>query len=130
MVTKYTNRYGEEYSFTAQEDGSILWEGNFKYCRFGMPNDYSKAWEKFQEDYGGLSYEAFVESVHAYDEEKRQYVFADLVPLITSMKDKIDMVDPSGGPYITVGMDMKMFGHKGTVKDITWSKEGYRLIVE
>ena len=32
---KYTNRYGDVYTFTKQEDGNVLWEGNFKHCRFG-----------------------------------------------------------------------------------------------
>mgnify|MGYP000035075655 FL=1 len=123
---KITNRYGDEFTLTLQEDGTILWEGNFEYCRFGMPNDYTKAWEKFQEEYGGLDYEAFKQSVHSYDEDKNEYVFKDLLPLITSKKDVINMVDPSGGPYLTDGM--KIMGK--TIKEFKPNKKGYLIITE
>jgi len=95
-----------------------------------MPNDYTKAWEKFQEDYGGLSFEDFKNEVHTYDEETNSYVFADLLPLVTSKTDVINMVDPSGGPYITEGADMKMFGLKGIVKEFKSNEDGYEIIVE
>jgi hypothetical protein len=31
----YTNRYGEVFTFTKQEDGNVLWEGNFGIIREG-----------------------------------------------------------------------------------------------
>ena len=100
----YKNRYGDEFTFTPTEDGNILWEGNFQYCRVGWVNDYTKAWEKFQRNYGGLSFGEFKEEVHKYDDENNKFVYDDIVPLITSKKDEINMVDPSGGPYIAKGM--------------------------
>ena len=39
---KYINRYGDIYTFTPTEDGNILWEGNFKYCRYGWKGDIDK----------------------------------------------------------------------------------------
>ena len=30
QVAKYENRYGDVYTFTKQEDGNVLWEGNFE----------------------------------------------------------------------------------------------------
>jgi hypothetical protein len=95
-----------------------------------MPNDYSKAWEVFKEEYGGLDYEEFVGAIHTYDEETNSYVFADLLPLVESKKDVIDMVDPSGGPFIKEGMDMKLFDLKGIVKEFKSNKNGYEIIVE
>lgn len=127
---EYKNRYGDVFTFEQLENGNIQWSGNFEYHRVGMPNDYSLAWEVFQEEYGGLSYEDFKKSVHAYDEEKKQFVFPDLVPLITSKTDVINMVDPSGGPYITEGMDMKMFGLEGIVKEFISNEDGYEIVVE
>jgi len=129
-IKKHTNRYGDEFTFTLLEDGNIQWSGKFEYCRFGMPNDYTKAWEKFQEEYGGLDYEEFLGSIHTYDEETNSYVFADLLPLITSKTDVINMVDPSGGPYITEGTDMKMFGLKGIVKEFKSNEDGYEILVQ
>ena len=42
MEETYKNRYGDEYSFTLQDDGNVLWEGNFKYCRYSVDNDVIK----------------------------------------------------------------------------------------
>ena len=36
---EYTNRYGDVYTFTKQEDGNVLWEGPFKHMRFGGSSD-------------------------------------------------------------------------------------------
>ncbi len=32
---KFRNRYGDEYTFTKQKDGNVLWEGDFEYIRAG-----------------------------------------------------------------------------------------------
>ena len=34
-MAKYYNRYGDIHTFTKQEDGSVLWEGNFEHMRAG-----------------------------------------------------------------------------------------------
>ena len=132
-MISYKNRYGDIFEFELLENGNIKWTGNFEYSRFGMPNDYSKAWEVFQKEYGGLDYEEFKESVHSYDEETNSYVFKDLLPLITSKKDVINMVDPSGGPYITEGLDMGYFdkSFKGKIVQEFLSKEdGYEIVIK
>jgi|TARA_B110000238_G_C16120871_1_gene437073 hypothetical protein len=127
MITeKYTNRYGDKFLYTLQEDGNIMWTGKFEHCRIGMPNDYSKAWEYFNEVYGGLSFEDFKKDVHSYDEEKEAYVFPDVVPLITSKTDEISMVDPSGGPYLTSGMKLM----EKTIKEFKYTENGYLIITE
>jgi len=38
MKNTYKNRYGDEFTFTLQDDGNVLWEGKFEYCRIGYPN--------------------------------------------------------------------------------------------
>jgi hypothetical protein len=30
---EFKNRYGDVYTFTKQEDGNVLWEGNFEWMR-------------------------------------------------------------------------------------------------
>ena len=133
MAFKYTNRYNDEFTFTILDNGNVQWSGNFEYCRFGMPNDYSLAWEVFQEEYGGMSYEDFKKNVHTYDEVKEEYVFKDLLPLITSKKDIINMVDPSGGPYVTEGMDLGLFARelKGKiVSEFISNENGYEIVVQ
>ena len=130
MAFKYVNRYGDVFTFEQKENGNVQWNGKFEHCRYGMPNDYSLAWEVFQEDYGGMSYEDFKKNVHAYDEVKKEHVFKDLLPLITPMKDIINMVDPSGGPFITEGMDLKEFGVEGIAKEFIANGDGYEIVVE
>lgn len=133
MGFKYTNRYNDEFTFTILENGNVQWSGSFKYSRFGMPNDYKLAWEVFQEEYGGMSYEDFKKNVHTYDEVRGEYVFKDLLPLITSKKDTINMVDPSGGPYVTEGMDLGLFARelKGkVVEEFISNEDGYEIVIK
>ena len=44
--------------------------------------------------------------------------------------DDITMVDPSGGPYISIGTDMKLFGLKGKVNGFINKDIGYELVLE
>lgn len=76
MEETYTNRYGDEFTFTLLEDKDILWQGNFKYCRAG------------QDENGN-----------------------------------INMVDPSGGPYI--GKGDSWFGL--TVEGFQHVEEGFLI---
>jgi hypothetical protein len=74
---EYTNRYGDVYTFTKQEDGSVLWEGSFEHCRFGWPNIYKKAYQQYCKDVGSKGgHPMFIDKA-------------------------IDMIDPSGGPYLS-----------------------------
>jgi hypothetical protein len=86
---KYSNRYGDEYKFTPTEDGHILWEGNFKWCRSSWPNVYDDAYRRYQEDGGELSESEFIEEIHRqeYDAEgngKKKKVHICLVEQIQS----------------------------------------------
>lgn len=35
IMANYRNRYGDNYTFTKQKDGNVLWEGDFEYIRSG-----------------------------------------------------------------------------------------------
>jgi hypothetical protein len=72
---EYTNRYGDKFTFTLLDDGNIKWEGNFEYCRIGMPNDYSDAYKVYLEkecsvphDHG-VSFDQFKNAIQAGDFE-------------------------------------------------------------
>ncbi len=131
---KIINRYGDEFLFTLQEDGNILWEGKFEYVRIGYPNDYTEAYKKWHNDFPKtemLSLEDFKNIVHTHNEETGEYTYLEYLKLIKSNTGKIDMVDPSGGPYIGVGENMGRFTpvFKGKiVKDIQNVSNGYLLI--
>jgi hypothetical protein len=102
----YKNRYGDIYTFTFTSDGNILWEGSFSYTRFAWPNDYTDAYNTYLEQGGTMPLNEFKKKVHEWDEEKKDYVMGrELVSLVKSDMTKIDMVDPSGGPYIGTGME-------------------------
>ena len=36
---EYSNRYNDVYTFTKQEDGNVLWEGDFLMSRYGYDKD-------------------------------------------------------------------------------------------
>ena len=80
---KYENRYGNVFTFTKQEDGNVLWEGEdgFEFHRFGWPSN----------------------------------------PNVTTKDNIINMVDPSGGPYIKAG---QMLSH------ILYDADELNVIVE
>ena len=122
--TTYTNRYEDTFTFTDLENGNVLWEGNFQYHRCGMPNDYSKAYVKYQESGGDISLDEFKIKVHEYDTENNKYKMEE-VYLVESMKDVIDMVDPSGGPYMRAGGVI----HGKKIKEFKKSPTGYEIIV-
>jgi hypothetical protein len=135
MKRTYKNRYGDIFTFTLQDDGNVLWDGNFKYCRFGMPNDYTKAYNQYVNDnkhvQSLMSFNQFKDVVHEYDDETHQYIYDKYVRMVESIKDKISMIDPSGGPYISVGMPLSSFGFKDLkVKDFEIKENGYLIITE
>lgn len=132
-MKKYKNRYGDVFTFTKDENHNILWEGNFEYCRYGMPNDYTKAYKVYCEDMGNLlTIEEFETAVHKYDDIKGEYILSDkYTKMVSSLVDEIDMIDPSGGPYISRGMSMSSFGFKDfKVKDFERIDTGYKIITE
>jgi len=109
---KYTNRYKDVFTFTLLENGNILWEGEFKYCRFAWPNVYKDAYEKYCADTDTderMTMGEFKKAVHEYNNETFEYtpLAKQYGPLVYSDTKSICMVDPSGGPYISADMDMK-----------------------
>jgi hypothetical protein len=135
MKNTYKNRYGDEFTFTRDENHDILWEGNFEYCRIGMPNDYTRAYEAYLKDNDGkqslMTLNQFKDAVHNYDDETLTYDYPEYVKMVDSSVNEIDMVDPSGGPYITRGMQLNSFGFKNyVVKDFKRIDTGYKIITE
>jgi len=135
MEIKYTNRYNDKYKFSLLPNGNIMWTGPFEYLRCGWPNVYDKAYEQYQADGGTEDISRFEELVHEYN--PTTYIYTELAkkyaPLIYSDTSKIDMVDPSGGPYLTRGTDMGMFDKKLSGKIINHfirKPEGYEIVID
>ena len=132
-MRQYKNRYGDVFTFTRDENHDILWEGDFQYCRFGMPNDYTRAYEAYCKDIGDLlTMEEFKKAVHVYDDVRKEYSLGrKYVEMVDSLKNEIEMVDPSGGPYITRGMPLDSFGFKKyVVKNFKRIDTGYKIITK
>jgi hypothetical protein len=133
-ITKetYTNRYGDSFVFTLLEDGNIQWDGKFEYSRFGFPNDYTHAYRAYTTNGGTLGLKEFKEEIHRsiYDENENYVGPCDIArvygPMVKSKQDVIDMVDPSGGPYLTEGM--KLMGK--VIKEFKPNEKGYLIITK
>jgi hypothetical protein len=128
----FTNRYGDKTIFILKEDGNIQWSGEFKYCRYGFPNDYTKAYKAYLNFGGEMNLKEFKEEVHRhiYVENDKWVGPCDIArvygPMVKSKMGVIDMVDPSGGPYLTAGM--KIMGR--VIKEFKPNEEGYLIITE
>ena len=134
------NRYGDIFTFSKTENGDILWEGNFEWCRCGWPNVYDEAFDRYVEEGGELSLEEFKDAVHKaeYDSEDKYLGMSEIsktyAHLIYSDKNTIDMVDPSGGPYLCARTDMGKFddSFKGMLveKFEEGSKTSWKIIIK
>ena len=132
-MVEYKNRYGDVYTFTKQEDGIILWEGPFEHVRIGFPNVYKKAYQQFRKDGGELNQYDFEEKVHEqlYDEEghwiKAGPITEKYSSLVYSDHDNINMVDPSGGPYLNQHTNLgNLFSDEFNglcISSFTWNKD-------
>ena len=132
-MNTYKNRYGDQFTFTLDSDKNILWEGNFNFCRIGYPNDYTKAYNAYVADGGKLSFSEFQKVVHEWDDETNTHYYPKYITMVQPIKDKINMVDPSGGPYICCGDDMGRFGEEFKqmiVKEFQRIDTGYKIIIE
>jgi hypothetical protein len=96
-------------------------KGLTEFMRYGFPNVYDKAYDKYVDSAlidaelkinQLLTLEEFKEALFVTKDEDSwesnallklfgKYIYSD--------RETIDMVDPSGGPYITVGSNLKYF---------------------
>ena len=139
---KYTNRYNDVFTFSKMDDGNILFEGEFKWMRCGWPNVYTEAYEAYCVNVDTderMTMGQFKEEVHKaiYDSEGKYVSMSPTstkyAKLVYSDKNKIDMIDPSGGPYMHSGHDMGMFDElfKGMIIDyFKPTPEGYLIIIK
>jgi hypothetical protein len=131
-MREYKNRYGDVFTFTEDENHDVLWEGNFEFCRIGMPNDYTKAYEAYCNDVETpMTLSQFKSVVHHYDEETLKYDYPEYIKMVDCLRDEIDMVDPSGGPYLSRGMSLDNLGFKRyIIKDFEKIDTGYKIITK
>jgi len=139
---EYTNRYNDVFTFSKTEDGNILFEGEFKWMRCSWPNVYDDAYNAYLADTDTdeqMTMGEFKKAVHeaVYDEDGNYQHMSETsqkyAKLIYSNKNVVDMIDPSGGPYMHSGYDMGMFGEsfKGMViEEFKSVPEGYLIKIK
>jgi hypothetical protein len=134
---KYKNRHNDTFTFTKDEDGNVLWEGEFEWCRMAHPNVYDKAYEVYCADVDSderMTMGEFKNQVHAYDADtfKLKELGRKYASLIYSDTSKICMVDPSGGPYIAAGDSLGRISEEfeGMIVDgFEVVQDGYKIII-
>ena len=127
MKINYKNRYGDDFTFEKTDDGHIFMSGNFEYMRWGFPNDYSIAYAEYLRDGGDIELYEFKNEIHHNEGFLEKYR-----SLVKSKTDVINMIDPSGGPYLCEGMDMGGFSEefKGMkIKGFKCKPEGYKILI-
>lgn len=108
LSQKYVNRNGTSFMFTATEDGHILWEGNFRWLKFGYANDYGPSHRSYCRNVKQIPLEEFKDLVFKFNEKTGEYVLPQIYRDMIKITDKISMVNPSGGPYLSEGMPLKI----------------------
>ena len=120
MKAIYHNRYKDKITFD-HKGKTVTMSGYSPYYRYSWPNVYDTAYEKYVES-AVVEAELQDSQIMTQEEfEKALYVDKDdtgwhnnaLYQLfgkyIYSDRDTIEMVDPSGGPYLTIGTNLGTF---------------------
>ena len=129
MKTSYINRYGDNIIFEQVDDSTVHMSGfNMEWMRAAYNNDYSEAYEMYKNycftledpDYTYLvedvnenkirimHYPEFVDAMdHAIHD--KNHSFNKLWAFVTTDYSSIYMIDPAGGPYITVGTNLGLY---------------------
>lgn len=98
----YTNRHGDTFTFTFTPNGDVVMEGDFTFCRVGFKNDYTRAYQTYVNDANDpITLSRFKEVVHGDG-------FPPKYRLLVESTQELNMVDPSGGPFLALGMDATM----------------------
>lgn len=135
MKKTYINRYRDQIVFEQNGDTIVMSGYEPTYCRYGFPNIYTEAYEAYCDvvyevpDGVPMPLEKFKEVVHEWRDGKN-WIMKLFGPLVVSDTKTINMFDPSGGPYISVGMDMSIFGLKGIIEYITLADNQVILTVK
>lgn len=121
MKAIYHNRYKDKITFD-HKGKTVTMSGYNPYFRYSWPNKYDVAYTRYLasayidanlKDDQILTEEEFEKALYIDKAEDYNWHHNALYQLfgkyIYSDKDTIDMVDPSGGPYLCRGMNLKEF---------------------
>lgn len=124
MKVTYQNRHGDNIVFEKINDKTIKMSGGL-YMRMGYPNVYNDAYSAYcNNEENPMDLEKFKDKIHEWD--NGQNPLKEYQNLVYSDRSRYDMVDPSGGPYICVGSNLKYYFNQQEdiiVKSITSGEE-------
>ena len=126
----HENRYHDRIIFQQVSENTWHMSGfNPAWCRCGWPNDYSVAYGAYCTDEDDpMTIEEFEKEVHKSYGSDKSIIAEKYGQMVTSDKSKINMFDPSGGPYMEVGQYWEKLGC--IVTDINITVEGLPGVVE
>ncbi len=133
MRATYTNRYGDSIVFEQVSENEVHMSGyNPMWLRCGYENVYDQAYDTYMVDVRKLeepdfdlliddpsqhvtrhcTFSEFKKFVHEHYEDRVNPLYK-YRNLITTDYNDINMIDPSGGPYLQRGYDLSLyFGDK------------------
>jgi hypothetical protein len=127
---KYENRYHDQILF--KEVSENVWHmSGFepRWTRVGCHNDYSIAYAAYCVDESDpMPIEKFEKEVTKWYGPDKSDIAEKYGRMVTSDQSRINMFDPSGGPYIQEGHYWKELG--GKIKSINPKVEGLPGVVE
>ena len=128
LTIKVLNRYQTELKFT-RVGNEVVVSGYGDYYRIGSKNDYSKAYDKYCKSdlFDGKSEKEFEDALHSSE------LLSDNFSKYLEVAPGISYVDPEGGPFLSVGMDLGILSSsmKGLeVKEILAGDGVFRLILK
>jgi len=136
----YINRYKDKIRFEFIGDKTIKVSGYGPYYRIGWPNIYDNAYETYIAEHAKhgmelVTFEEFKKIVHDSSDRERYEKMRPYSMLVVSNPEVVDMFDPSGGPYLHAGQDMRHFFHEFKfpnpllIKEFKTHYDGYVLIL-
>jgi hypothetical protein len=136
----YSNRYKDQIRFEFIGEKTIKVTGYSPYYRMGWPNVYDKAYEAYVAEHAEhgmelVDFDQFKKIVHEYKDEELRLKMRPYAELVYSDQNTIDMWDPSGGPYLHEGHDMREFFYKHKfpepliINEFKTQEKGYVLII-
>jgi hypothetical protein len=112
----FRNRYGNNIMFRHEGDKVTMIGFEPMGLRVACPNMYENAYKAYCDKTDNpISMEQFQKDVHEYKHDQPEWVnpLTEYRPLVTPDQSRFVMVDPSGGPYIGVGQDLKDYFQDG-----------------
>tara|TARA_R110000868_G_scaffold268036_3_gene527282 strand:+ start:946 stop:1449 length:504 start_codon:yes stop_codon:yes gene_type:complete len=145
-VAKYENRYGDKILFSELSANKVKMSGYGPWYRYGWCNDYAEAYQVYTSHCNALTEPDYLYLVEDMDENKlrprtyQEFVYEvenneeyrSYLGLVRTDMSRINMFDPSGGPYVELGTNIGRYFDDGIdriVEEITFHEDSVELVI-